>query len=128
MEDLIRLTAVCVTGAVLAVFVKKSSPDMGLLVTLAVCAAVLAVLFVPLGEVLELLRQMADASGMPEEVFTPLMKTLGIAILCRMGGDICRDAGQSAMASLVEMSGAVGTILVSVPLLRAVWDMLQSLI
>lgn len=128
METLIRLTAVCTVGAVLAVFVKKSSPDMGLMVALAVCTAVFAALLVPLREVMDLLRQMVDWSGVPEEFFTPLLKTLGVALVCRVGGDLCRDAGQSAMASLVEISGAIAAILVSVPLLRAVWDILQSLI
>ena len=128
MDAFIRLFIICVIGAVLAVFVKKSSPDMGLMVTLAVCAVVLTALLAPLRDVVDLLRQMMDWSGMSEEVFTPLLKTLGIALICRVGGEVCRDAGQSAMASLVEMGGALGTILVAVPLLRAVWEMLQSLI
>lgn len=128
METLIRFTVICVIGGVLAVFVKKSSPDLGLMVSIAVCIVVLAALLAPLQEVVGLLRQMMEWSGMPEEVFAPLLKTLGIALLCRVGGDLCRDAGQSAVASLVEMGGALGTILVSVPLLRAVWEMLQSLI
>jgi len=128
VETLIRFTVICVIGGVLAVFVKKSSPDLGLMVSIAVCIVVLAALLAPLQEVVGLLRQMMEWSGMPEEVFAPLLKTLGIALLCRVGGDLCRDAGQSAVASLVEMGGALGTILVSVPLLRAVWEMLQSLI
>ena len=128
METIIRFTVICVIGGVLAVFVKKSSPDLGLMVSIAVCIVVLAALLAPLQEVVGLLRQMMEWSGMPEEVFAPLLKTLGIALLCRVGGDLCQDAGQSAVASLVEMGGALGTILVSVPLLRAVWEMLQSLI
>jgi len=128
MESLVRFAAVCVVGAVLALFVKKNSPDMALMVTLAVCAVVLAALLIPMGEVLDLLGQMIEWTGMQEEVFMPLLKTLGIGLICRIGGDLCRDAGQSAMASLVEMGGALGAVLVSVPLLRAVWDMLQSLI
>ena len=125
---MIRLTAVCVVGAVLALFTKKSSPDMGLTVALAVCVVVLIALLVPLREVLDLLRMMMNQSGMPEEVFAPLLKTLGVALICRVGGDLCRDAGQSAMASLVEMGGALAAVLVSAPLLRSVWELLQSLI
>ena len=128
MDSIVRFTAVCVIGAVLALFVKKNSPDMGLMVALAVCAVVLASLLIPVREILDLLRQMIEWSGLQEEVFMPLLKTLGIGLICRVGADLCRDAGQSAVASLVEMGGAFGAILVSVPLLRAVWEMLQSLI
>ena len=128
METIIRLTAVCVVSAVLAVFVKKSSPEMGLVLTLSVCLVVLLALMVPIREIVELLNQMMVWSGMSEDIFAPLLKTLGIALICRVGGDLCRDAGQTAMASLVEMGGSFGAILVSIPLLRAVWEMLQSMI
>ncbi len=128
MDLYLRIAAVCVIGSVLAVFVKKNSPDMGLLVALAVCGVILTVLVIPLIDVTDLLRQMMEWSGMTEDVFSPLLKTLGITLICKVCGDLCRDAGQSAMASLLEMGGALGAVLVSVPLLRAVWQMLQSLI
>ncbi len=128
METILRLAAVCVISAVLAVFIKKTSPEMGLMVTLSVCTVVMVALLVPIREIVQLLNQMMSWTGMSEDVFAPLLKTLGIALICRVGGDLCRDAGQSAMASLVEMGGAFGVVLVSMPLLRAVWEMLQSLI
>ena len=128
MENVIRLAIICAVSAVLAVFVGKSSPEMGILLTLCVCTLVLLALTAPLREIIELLDQMIAWSGMTSDVFAPLLKMLGIALVCRVGGDLCRDAGQSAMASLVEIGGVFGAILVSVPLLRAVWELLQSLI
>ncbi len=38
-------------------------------------------------------------------LFLPL-KTAGIAVVTRIGADLCRDAGESAVASAVEMAGA----------------------
>ena len=128
MEELIRIAAVCVIGAVMAVFLKKTAPETGLLLTLAVCVVVMLALLRPLGEIWELVHQMAAWSGVEQEVFEPLLKTVGIALLCRVGTELCRDAGQSAMASLVEMVGAFGAILVALPLFRAVWELLESLL
>ena len=65
--------------------------------------------------------------GLLPELFTPLLKTAAIALISRVGSDLCRDAGESAMASLVETAGAFGAILVSLPLMEAVWEMLQVL-
>ena len=44
METAFRAAAVCLLGAVLAVLLKKTSPDTAILLSLAVCAAVLAAL------------------------------------------------------------------------------------
>ena len=39
-----------------------------------------------------------------------------------------RDAGEGALASVLETAGAVAAIVVSLPLFRAVWDLLESLL
>ena len=128
MEVFLRVAAVCVVGAVLAVFLKNDSPELGLLLALAVCAVVMIAMTGPIKDILDMLRQMMARSGIGAEVFEPLVKIVGIALICRIGTELCRDAGQGAMASLVEMGGAFGAILMAVPLFRAVWEILQSML
>lgn len=64
----------------------------------------------------------------PPELLAPLVKTLGIALVSRLGTEICRDAGQGAMAAVLETAGAFGAVLVSLPLVRAAWELLRSLV
>ena len=120
-----RFCALCVTGALLAVLLKRTNPDMALLLALAVCGAVL-LLAEPLEEIRDFLTQLADGGQLPAELFAPLVKTVGVALVSRTGSDLCRDAGEGAMASLVETAGVA--ILVSLPLFQAAWDMLRSLL
>ena len=78
--------------------------------------------------VLDMLEELAAAGGLPEGLFTPLVKTLGIALVSRLGGEICRDAGQGAMAAVLDTAGAFGAVLVSLPLVRAAWELLRTLV
>ena len=128
METVMRLSALCLTGALLAVLLKRTNPDMALLLALAVCGAVLLLLAEPLQEIRDFFTQLSDWGGLPVELFAPLVKTVGIALVSRTGSDLCRDAGEGAMASLVETAGAVTAILVSLPLFQAAWDMMRSLL
>ncbi len=128
METVIRLCALCLTGALLAVLLKRTDPHMALLLALAVCGAVLLILLEPLGEIRSFFTQLTDWGGLPSELFAPLVKTVGIALVSRTGSDLCRDAGEGAMASLVETAGAVTAILVSLPLFQAAWELLRSLL
>jgi len=128
MEELIRIAAVCLIGALLTVFLKKDSPEIGLMLALAVCAVVLIAMTRSIGEILDVLYQMIAWSGVGTEVFEPLVKIVGIALVCRVSSELCRDAGQGAMASLLEMGGAFGAIWIAVPLFRAVWEVLRSMI
>ena len=55
------------------------------------------------------------------------MSLVAIALVVKVGAGLCRDAGESALASVVETAGAVCTLLVSLPLLRAVLELLMEL-
>ena len=81
-----------------------------------------------LADVLDMLEDLAAAGGLPPELLAPLVKTLGIALVSRLGTEICRDAGQGAMAAVLETAGAFGAVLVSLPLVRAAWELLRSLV
>ena len=128
METAYKVAAVCLTAAVLSAVLKKSSPHMALLLVLA--ATVGAILW--LGDILDdltaFLRRMALYTGLAPEVFVPLIKTAGIALLSRVGTGLCRDAGEESLAVVLEIAAVFSAIWVSLPLLEAVWEMLQTLL
>ena len=128
MEQMWKITAVCLIGSILAVLVKKTGPDVGVAVSVAVIGTVSVMLLRLGGETLSHLRQMLELSGLMPELFRPVVKIMGIALLSRLGSDLCRDAGELAIASLVETFGAFGSVVVSLPLFAAVWDMLRSML
>ena len=127
MELAVRAAALCVTAALLALVVRQGSPPLGALLSLGTAAAVLALLAEPVGELFALFRELGDRSGLSPELLVPLYKTLGIAVVVRTAGNLCRDAGESALGGAVETAGAVCTLLTALPLLRAVLSMLLEL-
>ena len=122
-----QAAALCVIGALLAVVVRRGSPETALLVTLAAAVVVLLFLSSALEELTDFLRELAGKSGVSLALFGPLYKTVAIALVVKVGAGLCRDAGESALASVVETAGAVCALLVSLPLLRAVLELLMEL-
>lgn len=128
METVVQIAAVCLAAAVLGAVLRQHSPETAAVLGLAVCAVVGVLLLRGLAEVLDMLEELVAAGGLPEGLFTPLVKTLGIALVSRLGGEICRDAGQGAMAAVLDTAGAFGAVLVSLPLVRAAWELLRTLV
>ncbi len=122
------MTALCLAGALLAVLLRRSGGEMALLLALAVCGTAAALLMEPLGELKDFWEDAAAWGDLPVQLFQPLVKTVGIALLSRTGSDLCRDAGEGAMASVLETTGAVAAIVVSLPLFRSAWELLGSLL
>ena len=127
MEQVIQVTGLCVVGALLALVVKRGSPETALLLTVAAAVVVLLALAGAVEELLAFLAELAEASGIPPGLFEPLYKTIGISLVVQVGGSLCRDAGESALASVVETAGTLCALLAALPLLRVVLDMLMEL-
>lgn len=122
-----QAAALCVIGALLALVIKRGSPETAMLLTLGAAVVVLGSLAGSLKELMGFLTELTEQSGLPEALFIPLYKTVGIALVVKVGGNLCRDAGETALSSVVETAGAVCALLTAAPLLRAVLALLVEL-
>ena len=127
METAIQAAGLCVIGAVLALLVRRGSPETALLLALAAAAAVIALVVPLVGELWDFLRLLEDYTGVSTELFAPLYKTAAIALVVRAGGGLCRDAGESALAAVLETAGTVCALLAALPLMKAVLELLVEL-
>lgn len=128
MDTVLRLTALCLVASLLAALLRRGGGEMAFLLVLAVCGTAVMLLLEPLQELQGFWEEAASWGELPAELFRPLIKTVGIALLSRTGSDLCRDAGECAMASVLETAGAVTAIVVSLPLFRSAWELLRSLL
>lgn len=127
MEQVIQVTVLCVIGALICVLLKQTDPEMALLVAVATAVVVFLVLSGLFGELMEFMSELSKETGVSQKLLSPLYKTLGIALVVKIGGNLCRDAGESALASVIETAGSICALLVSVPLLQSVLSMLLEL-
>ena len=127
MEMTVKIAALCTASALLALVVKRGAPETALVLTIAAAAVGLLAMSDTAMALAELFRELEARSGLGGEWFIPLYKTLGIAGAVRLGGDLCRDAGEKALAGVVETAGTLCALAVSAPLLHAVLDLLWEL-
>ena len=120
--------AICVITALLGLVLRRGSPEVGLLLALAAAAAVLLALGKPLGELLDFLNRLTARTGVSSALFLPLYKTAGIAMVVKIGGGLCRDAGENGLAAVLEVAGTVCALLAALPLLTAVLDLMGELL
>ena len=128
MEAVWQIVALGLLGAVLAALLKKHTPELALLLAVAVCGAAVLAAVRGVREVWAFLEDLLAVVEISSTLFLPLLKTAGIAVVTRIGADLCRDAGESAVASAVEMAGAMGALLAVLPLMQAAWEVLRSLL
>ena len=127
METVLRSVALCLTGCVLSQLLKKDVPALQLLLTVGIVLALALPAVKAMGSLLNLLEDLSLSAGIGEEKLRIVLKCAAIAAVVRLGGDICRDAGQSALATLLEITGTVAAMVVTMPLISSVLETILSL-
>lgn len=128
MDTMARLAAGAVTAALLAAVLRKNTPELALLLILAAGVWLLAAVVGGLGAVVALIRELAGMAGVSEALLEPVVKTVALSILTKLTAEVCRSAGESALASFVETAGAVLALVVAIPLVRAVAVLMGELL
>ena len=67
-------------------------------------------------DIVEFLRTASVYIGEAGDALRILFKTLGVAVVTQLAADLCRDAGESAMAGKVELCGKAAVLALSLPL------------
>ena len=128
MEAMAKLTAVGVTAVVLSAVLKRNTPELALLLTLAAGLWMLSLAAAGLGAAVRLMEELAQQAGLSEVLLEPVVKTVALSILTRLTVEICRSAGESGVAAFVETAGTVLALLAALPLVRAVAQLMGELL
>ncbi len=119
-----------VCGLVLAVLlflllIRRFSPELA--PPLSLCLTVLLTL-TALAAAAPLFAYLQELELGNFQAYLPyLMKSAGVALIASTGADLCRDCGESAVASKLEMLGKCEIVVLSIPLLRELFRLATDL-
>lgn len=126
--NILSVIGIGLIAAALAVVLRQQRPEFAMLVSLAAGVVLLLMVCTSIVPVIEEIRGIMELSSMPGEYVGILLRALGICFLAQIASDTCKDAGESAIASKVELAGKVMVLLISLPLFRQVLSIIHSLI
>lgn len=127
---MVNLAAACgaaIAAAVLAVVLRRYHAEYGLLISLGAGAVLQLVLLQALPQVFSQFQSLLQAAALPAETGSTLLKALGACWLAQFAADACRDAGEGALASKVELAGKTAVLLLILPLFAEVANLALDL-
>ncbi len=127
MDIIIKAVVIGAAGAVLTLIIKRTNPEISTVLTLTVCMVIIGMSLKVFSSVSEVLELVELGSGFSSAYVAPVIKCVGIGITARLGSDLCKDSGQEAVASSVEICGAMCALYVSLPLIKTMLRMIGEL-
>ena len=126
---IIAAAAAGLVGTVLALILGQYRPEFRMLITAAVTLLLMAMVLEQLSPVLEHLRSTMELTGLTGDYAAILFKAVGICLLTQLAGDVCRDSGESSIASKIELAGRAAILLTAMPLIQEVltwaWELMN---
>lgn len=126
--DIVQIVGLGLIVTFFIILIKRQKPELALPLSLVLGIIIFFMVLSKLEVVLTLFRDLADKAGLNQLYLNTLLKVIGIAYMTDFGAQICRDAGEGAVASKIELAGKVLIMVLAVPILALVLDTLVKLL
>ncbi len=123
-----RLAAIGIVGAVLAVTLQQQKKELALVLTVVVGVLLLWEGSQYLQKVLDGLRQMAADAGIDGDHLKLLFKLLAISYVVEFGSEVCKDAGQQSLAAKIQLSGKLVMAALAMPVFQSLLTLITELL
>ena len=116
-------------GVVALLILRTQRPEWAPLLRMAVTVVALGLTLSLASTVLGYVTELANATGgLDQEGWPILLKALGVAFLTEIAASVCRDSGETGLATWVETAGKLEVLLLSFPLIKTVLDTVTEIL
>ncbi len=115
--DIFQLIGIGIAGAIAAIMLKSYRPELSICIVLVTGAVLLSYILGILDNVLYFIERLIESSGLDKKYFTVILRITGITYITEIASELCRDAGQAAIAVKLEMAGKMFILLLSLPII-----------
>lgn len=125
--DIFKVAGAAVLTALLSLTLRQIRPELGMQTALAGGAVIMMLAAAELSGIARSIRGLSGSFGVGSDAIGAALKITGIAYITQISADICRDAGESALASKTEICGRILMVAAALPVLTDLLGTLSGL-
>ncbi len=123
-----QITGLGLIATFLILILKEQKPVFAFSITVIVGAIIFLFLIGQIQSIFQLLHNLATNANINIVYVETILKIIGIAYIAEFGAQITRDAGQSAIASKIELAGKIIIIGMAIPILKVIIETVLGLL
>ena len=114
--DIFKVVALGFVATILVVLVKQHRPELAIQISIIASALIFFYIAPYFLGVMRMLEGLTDKLNIDTKYFDIVIKVIGVAYVTQFGAELCRDAGESAIASKIELAGKILLLVMSMPI------------
>lgn len=126
--EIFKIIALGILICVVIIIVKQIKPEFAVLVLIAGSIIMLCYLFNYFTNILGFFDKIISKTGINAELFSIILKIVGIGYLIEFAANICSDSGNPAIADKIVLGGKLIILTVSMPIITNLLDIIVELL
>ena len=126
--EVMRIVGIGLIGAILSILLRNSKPEFSMLIPVVVSFTVLACAMPYLIRITEELSRMASSAGINSSYMRIVIKVIGICYLVCITAELCKDAGENAIAAKIELGGKLIILAMAIPIINSLLNLVKEII
>ncbi|AFM42247.1 stage III sporulation protein AD [Desulfosporosinus acidiphilus SJ4] len=123
-----QIVGLALIVTVISVVLKQFRPEIALQLSILAGATIFIMILSKIKVIINLLQTLADQANISSYYLLIVLKIVGVAYLAEFGAQICRDAGEGALATKIEIAAKVGVVVLAIPIIVAITESLVRLV
>lgn len=126
--NITQIVAFGLVATFIIVLLKQYKSEYAIYASVIAGATLLIFAISKVGTIINLLENLVDTVGINKEFFKILLKITGIAYLVEFASNMCKDAGESAISSKIELAGKLLIVTLSIPIISTLVETITEII
>jgi stage III sporulation protein AD len=126
--EIMQIVGLGLISVILIIILKQQKPEFAIYISLVAGVLIFFMVTAKISSVLSVIGSLADRANIDAIYLNTLLRIIGIAYITEFGSQICKDAGEGAVASKVEFGGKILIMVMAIPILVAILEVIVRLI
>ena len=126
--EIIKIIGIGLISLIIIILLKQYKPEFAIYASILAGILILVLVMDKLTGIINLINSIASKASINTKFIALLMKITGIAFLSEFAVSICKDSGESAIASKIELGSKIVIISMSIPIITSLLELIIKIL
>ena len=126
--DVLKITALALTGVLLAALMKSVKKELSIYIILATVIILFVSVLDELAGIFSFFEGIYENVTYGKTFFPVILKVLAVAYITDFTAQLCKDAGEGTIGSKGELAGKIIIFYLAIPVFTAILELISSLL
>lgn len=126
--EIIKIVGIALIALIIIVMLKQYRPEYAIFITILTGVLILFLVMDRLTGIINLIQTIESKSSVNTQFIALLIKITGIAFLSEFAVSICKDSGEAAIASKIELGSKIIIISMSIPIISSLLEIILKIL